>query len=102
MAKQKTKTTATKRTKTFTEGERWSIFFTKGDLRNRVRAFPSGDSYKVSVSKANKGVTTDRSVETFSSLSDAKDHVAELTLSATENGWKMKLGVLGNNSELFA
>lgn len=101
MAKSKSKSPSVKRTKTFTPGERWSIFFSKGDARNRVRVFPSGDTYKVSVTKSVKGTTTDRSVESFPDIDGAREQADKITATATANGWKMKLGVLANNLGLF-
>lgn len=101
MSKPKTKSPTKKRTKTFTPGERWSIFFTKGETRNRVRVFPSGEVYKISVVKTEAGTTTDRSVESYPNIDAAREALETLQESATGSGWKVKVGVMGNNVALF-
>ena len=96
MAKKQT----TKRQRT--PGERWTIFLTKGNTRNRIRAFPVPNGYRVSVTKRTGDKTTDRSVETFATLADARTHVDSLTKLATGKGWILTIGSRQNNAQLFA
>lgn len=100
MAAKKTKEPK-KRTKTFYEGERFSLFFTKGDRTNRVRLFPSADGYKVSVNRTEDGKPGVRAVQAFESLQEAKDHVDVIREDAEAKGWDVKVGVLSDNVSLF-
>lgn len=83
-------------------GERWSLFFNKGEARIRVRAFPSQGEYKVSTILYKPDESAVRSVETFPNLLAAQEHVEQLTNTATKGGWEMKEGVKASNLALFS
>lgn len=84
-----------------TPGQRFSIFYTKGDAQVRIRLFPFPSGYKVSAVRTQKGKPTERSVQEFKDEQTALVHIAELKSIATKSGYSPRVGTRGDNAALF-
>ena len=89
----------TKRTRI--EGERQTIFYTKGKTTIRVRLFPSPNGSRVSVVRTESDGTKKRSVQEFSDAEASKEHMSELGDKAEKAGYSVRVGTSGDNASLF-